>query len=340
MKVAVYYSNSDVRIEERPLPAVKDGELLVKMQASGICGTDVMEWYRIRKAPRIPGHEMAGEIVEVGDGVEEFKVHDRVFVSHHVPCFRCRYCLAGKQTACETLHSGNYDPGGFSEYIRIPEDNVRHGTITLPDGVSYEDATMIEPLGCVVAGQRLINPKEGETVLVIGAGVSGLSHIQISKLKGAKVIATDIDSYRLQMAEGFGADHVMNAAGYSADELKRVNNNRLADIVILCAGAESAMEAAISSVDRKGTILFFAVPQSDIRLPSAEFWRNEITLRFSYGAAPQDLHDALSMIMNKSVDVGKMITHRIPLHDIQQGFRYVSEANESLKVVVTPDASS
>ena len=339
MKVAVYYSNNDVRIEERPAPQISDGEMLVKMKASGICGTDVMEWYRIKKAPRVLGHEMAGEIVEVGKGVEEFNLLDRVFVSHHVPCYSCRYCLAGKHTACEALHSGNYDPGGFSEYIRIPDQNVRHGALRLPDGVSYEDATMIEPLGCVVAGQKLINPKEGETVLIIGSGISGLLHIQLSKLNGAKVIATDIDSYRLQMAEEFGADHVINAAGYSADELKRVNNNRLADIVILCAGAGGAAEAAISSVNRKGAILFFSVPQNDIALPSAEFWRNEITLRFSYGAAPEDLHEALSLILNKSVDVGKMITHRIPLQDIQQGFRYASEANESLKVVVVPDNS-
>ena len=148
MKVAVYYSNSDIRIEERPIPRIGKGEMLVKMRACGICGTDVMEWYRIKKAPRVLGHEMAGEVVEVGAGVERFREGDRVFVSHHVPCYRCHYCEDGNYTACESLHTGNYEPGGFSEYIRVPRENVEFGTFLLPAGISCEDAVMVEPLAC------------------------------------------------------------------------------------------------------------------------------------------------------------------------------------------------
>ncbi|MEW6587405.1 MAG: alcohol dehydrogenase catalytic domain-containing protein, partial [Nitrospirota bacterium] len=154
MKVAVYYSNADIRIQERPVPAISSPEILVRMKASGICGTDIMEWYRMEKAPRVLGHEMAGEVVKVGDAVHAFKKGDRVFVSHHVPCYACRYCLSGKYTACGQLHAGNYDPGGFSEFIRIPEENVKHGTFLLPESMTYEEATMIEPLGCAIAGQR------------------------------------------------------------------------------------------------------------------------------------------------------------------------------------------
>jgi L-iditol 2-dehydrogenase len=135
MKVAVYYSNADIRIEDRPRPSISDNEILVKMKASGICGTDVMQWYRIKKAPRILGHEMAGEIVEAGSAVKGFKTGDRVFVSHHVPCYRCRHCAQGNYTACESFHTGNYDPGGFSEFIRVPADNVRYGTFLLPDSL-------------------------------------------------------------------------------------------------------------------------------------------------------------------------------------------------------------
>ena len=162
MKVAVYYNNKDIRLEERPKPIIKEGEILVKVKASGICGTDVMEWYRIKKAPRILGHEIAGEIIESKSN--KFKVGQRVFVSHHVPCNKCKYCLEGNHTACDTLHAGNYDPGGFSEFIRVPKINVELGTYILPENVSYGEGTMIEPLGCVVRGQRVIGVKKGQTM--------------------------------------------------------------------------------------------------------------------------------------------------------------------------------
>src|SRR3989338_651698 len=139
MKVAVYYNNKDIRLEERPKPTIGKGEILVKVKASGICGTDVMEWYRIKKAPRVLGHEISGEIVEVFNDVKNFKIGQRVFVSHHVPCNKCKYCLEGNHTACETLHNGNFDPGGFSEFIRIPKINVDTGTYLLPENVSYEE---------------------------------------------------------------------------------------------------------------------------------------------------------------------------------------------------------
>ena len=337
MKVAVYYSNDDIRIEERPQPRISDKEILVRMKASGICGTDVMEWYRIKKAPRILGHEMGGEITAAGKKVKDFKEGDRVFVSHHVPCYKCHHCACGNYTACEMLHTGNYDPGGFSEFVRIPEQNVKHGTLLLPEGITFEDASMIEPLGCVVAGQKQLGIKQGCSVLIIGSGVSGLLHIQLAKKKGALVIATDIDEYRLNKASEFGADYAINADKYSAGRLKSINNNRLADIVIVCAAAEQAIADAVSSVERKGKLLFFAVPDSDIAIPSESFWRNEITVTFSYGASPDDPKEALELIGNSGVNVRDMITHRVALSDIKEGFKLVSEAKNSLKVVIVPD---
>ena len=337
MKVAVYYSNDDVRIEERPVPSINDGEILVKMMASGICGTDVMQWYRQKKAPRVLGHEMAGEIVETGKGVDKFNKGDRVFVSHHVPCYNCRYCAAGNYTACETLHTGNYEPGGFSEYIRIPAPNVKYGTFILPDNMTYEEAAMIEPLACVVLGQNRIGIKKDQTVLIIGSGMSGLMHIPMAKAKGAVVVATDINKYRLDKALEFGANYIFNANEYSSEKLKEINKGELAEYVIVCAGAKKAVDDAVSSVDRKGKILFFAVPEGDINIPSTRFWRNEITVTFSYGAAPDDLKTALDMIQNGMFDAKKMISHRIALSDIQKGFKLVSEAKDSLKVVIVPD---
>ncbi|MFZ3135935.1 MAG: alcohol dehydrogenase catalytic domain-containing protein [Thermodesulfovibrionales bacterium] len=337
MKVAVYYNNKDIRIEDRPMPSISNNELLIKMKASGICGTDVMEWYRIKKAPRILGHEAAGEIVEVGSNVEGFKTGDRVFVSHHVPCYKCHHCMQGNYTACESLHTGNYYPGGFAEYIRVPEENVRYGTFLLPGSLTYEDAAMIEPLACAIAGQNQIGAKEGQTVLIIGSGISGILHIQLAKVKGIKIIATDINDYRMNKAVKFGADHTVDAGKYSIDMLKNINDDRLADLVIVSAASQQAVDNALSSVNRKGKILFFAVPETDISIPSLLFWRDEITVTFSYGAAPDDLKQAINLIDSGMINVREMITHRVPLSSIIQGFKLVAEAKNSLKVVVVPD---
>jgi len=337
MKVAVYYNNQDIRIEERSIPRISGGEILVKMKASGICGTDVMQWYRTTKGPRVLGHEMAGEIAVAGEGVTNFRKGDRVFVSHHVPCFTCHHCVRGNYTACESLHSGNYEPGGFSEFIRIPEGNVRYGTFVLPKEMTFEEATMIEPMGCVIAGQHQLDLREGQSVLVIGSGVSGILHVQLAKLKGAKVIVVDVNAYKLRKALEFGADVAMDANTFSLEELSSLNDGRLAEAVIVCASSQRAVENALSSVDRKGRVLLFAVPEFEIKIPSLRFWRDEITLLSSYGAAPQDLQKALELIESGKVNVREMITHKVALSDIRKGFQLASEAKTSLKVVVVPD---
>jgi threonine dehydrogenase-like Zn-dependent dehydrogenase len=159
MRVAMYYNNRDVRLQEMPLPETGPGELLVKVMASGICGSDVLEWYRIKKAPLVLGHEIAGEIVSIGEGLTNYAVGERVFVSHHIPCNTCHYCLNGYHTACHTLHTTNFFPGGFSEYLRVPHLNVDRGVFRLPAEMSYDEATFIEPLACVVRGQRTANLK-------------------------------------------------------------------------------------------------------------------------------------------------------------------------------------
>jgi L-iditol 2-dehydrogenase len=319
------------------MPKIADDEILVRMMASGICGTDVMEWYRMSKAPCVLGHEMTGDIVEVGNSVQGFKVGDRVFVSHHVPCYECDHCARENYTACEMLHKGNYDPGGFAEYIRIPAENVRYGTFMLPPGISYEEGVMIEPLACVLAGQRQVGVREGQTALVLGSGISGLLHVQLAKTRGAKIIATDVDEYRLEKATEFGADYAFDAREYSPGMLKTLNDGMLANTVVVCTGAPQAIGTAFSSIERKGCILFFAVTEQDITLPSVSFWRNEISLHFSYGAAPCHLREALDLVQRGVFNVREMITHRVPLSSIEQGFQLVAEAKNSLKVVIVPD---
>ena len=338
MHVAMYYRNDDVRIEEMPKPKIGPGEFLFKVKASGICGSDVLEWYRIKSAPRVLGHEVTGEIVEVGKGTP-YKVGQRVFVSHHVPCEECRYCKEGRETACETLHKTNFDPGGFVEYVRVPKINVEKGIYLLPENVSYEEGTMIEPLACVVRGQRMACVAKGQTVLVLGSGIAGLLHIKLAKSKGARVIATDVNEWRLRKAKEFGADAVINAASYTAEKLKELNSGRLADRVILCTGAVPAVKQALESVDRGGIVLFFAVPTPGVpvEIPANEFWRNEIAVMTSYGAAPRDLKEALKLIKSKKIKVADMITHILPLEKAQEGFRLVAEAKASIKVILKPN---
>ncbi len=341
MHVAMYYNNKDVRIEEMPTPKISSNELLVKVKASGICGTDVMEWYRIKSAPRVLGHEITGEIVEAGKRVEKYKVGDRVFVSHHVPCNTCRYCLTGHYTACETLHTTNYDPGGFAEYVRVPQINVDRGVYLLPDEITYEEGTFIEPLACVVRAQTLARIRPGSSVLVLGSGISGLLHIILARAFGAeRVIATDINDYRLKAARRFGADVAVNARKDVPAKVRKVNGGNLADYVIVCAGALSVMMQALNSVDRGGTIIFFAptTPGVNVPVPVTDLWRKEITMMTSYGASPRDLTIALELIQTGKVKVKDMITHRLPLSQINKGFDLVAAAQESLKVIIEPFA--
>ena len=336
IKVAEYYSNADIRIREIERPRIKENEILVKMQACGICGTDVMEWYRKKSAPKVLGHEMSGEICEIGKNVEVFKISDRVFVSHHVPCFDCHYCNNKKFSACNSLHTGNFFPGGFSEYIRIPEENVKYGTFILPNDMTFDEATMIEPMACAIAGQNMLSLKKGETLMIIGSGISGISHIQLAKNKGLKIISTDVSNYRIEQAIKFGAHHSLNAMDINTNYVKQINNGRLCDKIIVCSGATSAIEDSFKYIDKKGEILFFAVPSDNISLPSVDLWRNEISLFFSYGAATDDIKATIKYYKEKKINFKDMITHQFPLSKIIEGFKLVESAKESMKVVVNP----
>jgi L-iditol 2-dehydrogenase len=340
MRVAMWYNNRDVRVEEIPVPQIGPGELLVRIIASGICGSDVMEWYRLDRAPLVLGHEIAGEVVEVGEGVENYKMGDRVAVAHHVPCNTCHYCISGHQTVCETLRRTNFDPGGFAEYVRLPAINVDRGVFLLPDELSFEEATFVEPLACVLRGQRRAHLQPGQNVLVIGSGISGLLHIQLARALGAGLImATDISGYRLEAAKRCGADLTFHADDYSPEHLRGVNAGLLADLVIVCTGNVPAFAQAMSSVERGGTILLFAPTAPNITIPISIndlFWRTDITLTTSYAGSPADYYMALKLIRACRVPVRDMITHRLSLAETGLGFRLVAEARDSLKVIIEP----
>ena len=341
MRVAMYYNNRDIRVEEIPTPTIGPGELLLRIEASGICGSDVMEWYRVGKAPLVLGHEIAGQVVAVGQGVQAFAMGDRVVATHHVPCFNCPECLSGHETVCDLLLSGtHFDPGGFCEYVRLAAINVERGTWKIPDSLSYEAATFVEPLACVLRGQRTAGLRSGASVLVLGSGISGLLHVHLASVSGAGFIAaTDLSDFRLEAARRFGA-----SAAYLADQdvpalFRRDNQGRGADLVIVCASARSAFQQALASVARGGTILIFAPTGAGetLTLPVNElFWRRDLTITTTYAGSPADCLAALRLIASQRLRVEEMITHRFGLADTVLGSTLVTEGRESIKVIIKP----
>ncbi len=340
MRVGMYYSNSRVEVEEKSVPRVGPKDILVKVMASGICGSDVLEWYRIKKAPLVLGHELAGEIVEVGAEITKFKRGDRVFTTHHVPCDECHFCLTGHQTACQIFQTkNNFDPGGFSEYLKVSGKSIDTGTFLLPEEMSYEQGSFIEPLGTVVRGLRAIDLKPGYSLLVLGCGIAGLLMIKLARALGAgRIIATDIDEYRLEAARRFGAEKAVHAGSDVPTVLRDANKGRLADKVIICAGAVPPARQALESVDRGGTVLFFAVPKpgETIDIDFNPFWRNDVSLKTCYGAAPLDNLQAIELIRAGNVEVRDLITHRYGLEEITKGFKAAGEGRNCLKVIIKP----
>jgi L-iditol 2-dehydrogenase len=279
-------------------------------------------------------------VEEVGNEVENFRTGDRITASHHVPCNTCFYCYTGHQTACETLRTTNFYPGGFSEYIRVPSINVDRGVFKIPKELSYEEATFHEPLGCVIRAQRTARLSPGQTVLVLGSGIAGILNVHLADVSGADhVVAVDLVPYRMEMAKKYGANEVLKPDEDIEGCLRALNNGRLADVVFVCTGAKEAQIQALKNVERGGTVLFFAPTDQGVKIPVSIndlFFRNDITLTTSYGATPYDSWLALELIRNKKIDVENMITHRFPLSETASGFQKVAEAQESMKVMIEP----
>ncbi len=339
MKAAVYYSNRDLRLEERPAPRPGEGELLLKVEASGVCGSDVMEWYRLPKAPLVLGHEVAGTVAEVGAGVVSFRSGERVVATHHVPCDVCRYCRTDRHSVCDMLRTTHFDPGGFAELIRLPPANVARGIFRLPDTVSSDEGSFVEPLACAVRAQRIAGLAPGDSVAVLGSGISGILHIQLARALGAgRIFATDPVPYRLEQARRFGADEVIPASEDVPARIRRANGGRGAEQVLVCTAAPQAIRQAFATVDRGGAILFFAPvpPGAAFPVPLHDLWSDGIRIVHSYAGPPADMLTALDLITHRRVDVASMVTHRLPLARAQEAFDLVAGAGESLKVILDP----
>ena len=335
MKVSVWYNNEDIRIEEVPRPKPGNKEMLIKVISCGICGSDIVEWYRLPRAPLVQGHEIGAEVVEVGRSVSTYRPGDRVFVAPKVPCMQCTYCQSDQYPLCANVNERL--PGGFAEYVLVPEALVENGTYRLPDRISYDQSTFIEPLACVVRAQQLAGVLENQTVLVMGSGMSGLLHIKLAKIKRCRVIATDINPKKLEIAGCMGADITLHAAEDVPGQMV-AENTRQADVVFLCTSAMTAVDQAWNCVDKGGVIVFFAVPHPDkkVTLPINHFWTRETRIITSYYCGPPDIETAMNLIETRAIKVDDLITCQLPLQNIADGFRMVMEDRETLKVIIKP----
>jgi L-iditol 2-dehydrogenase len=341
MKVAKLYSFNDIRIEDIPIPEVGPKDALLKTKASGICSGDVMPWYIEKKAPLVLGHEPAGEIVEVGSNVTSFSAGDRVFVHHHAPCLTCRFCKRGDYVQCETWKNTRIIPGGISEYILIPEINLEKDTLNLPDNLSYEDGTVVEPLACVIKGFKKAQIRQDDIVLVIGLGFMGILNGIVAKRYGAgKVIGADRVPYRLERATTLGFDNVIDISRSKIKEaLNEITGGNMAEFVIVCPNSVDAMKDGILSIGAGGTLLMFAPAKPDERLTinPNELYFKDISIVTSYSCGPTDTIDALEIIKEGTVRAEKLVTHRFPIDKTAEAFKLTAEAKDSLKIIIVFD---
>jgi L-iditol 2-dehydrogenase len=294
------------------------------MRACGICGSDLMDWYQAPRAPIVLGHEPVGEIVE-GDGV--FAAGQRVFVHHHVPCGECARCLAGHETLCETFRRTRIVPGGLAELFVVPAENARADTLLLPDSLDDDEATLVEPLACVLRGQKLAGVGAGSRVLVIGGGQIGLLTAQAARALGAaEVVVAEPLAERRAVAERIGSVAV---------EPDRAAIPFAPDVVVVCVSAPEAFELALAAVDDAGIVQLFAPPPPEKPLPldGKELLFRELTVQGSYSCGPSDTRRALELLASGAVSGEHIVTHRFPLDRAADALA-AARSREAIKVVV------
>lgn len=331
VKAAVHVGPGQIRLEDRPVPRIGPGELLLRVRGCGLCGSDLAKLRAADRPPAVLGHEVVGEIVEVGDGETGFGRGERVVVAHHVPCFTCHYCRRGSVSMCRAFKTSNLDPGGFAEYVRVPRENVRYATFRVPDAVPDLVASFTEPLACCLRAIRRAGTGPGDTVLVVGLGAIGSLLAQLARRTGALVIGTDILAARRELALGLGAVAAVDPAGV-AGAVARVTDGRGADCVVLTVGAPAVIRRALSWVRDGGSVHLF-VGEGEGPLPVGELYHRELTLTATYSSSPSDLAEAFSLVVSGAVRVAELCSHRVPLDRLAEAVRLV-ERREALKVYV------
>jgi len=323
MKAAVLYDVDDIRIEERAVPGIGPGELLVHTRASGICTGDIMGWYVRRKAPLVLGHEPAGVVAAVGDGVHDFVPGDRVFVHHHAPCFSCRACERGDYVQCATWRKTAIDPGGLAEYFRVPRENVGD-TLRLPENVPFVDGSLVEPLACVVKSVRRSGLRAGETLYVIGLGVMGLMHALLGQALGASVAGSDFNPVRTVHASALGVHAVTPGDGFSG-----------ADVVICGPGSPEALRDAFAAVAPGGTVVMFTPlePGVPFTFDPNDLYFRDVKLVTSYSCGPNDTREALDYIARGVVTAERLGATLYPLEEAHTAYEAL-RASRIIKPIV------
>lgn len=338
---AVYDADGSIALRNVELPTLRDGEALVRITACGICPGEVMDWYVARKAPFVLGHEPVGVVEAFGAGAPVgIDVGARVFVHHHAPCMRCERCSRGDHVQCATWRATRLVPGGMSQRAIVQAQSVAVDMLALPPSVDDDLATFVEPLATVVKSLRRAGDVRGRSVLVIGLGVMGALHVMLARSLGAAVvIGVDGIPNRRGHAARAGADETF-APEDAKDAVRAATGGDGADVVIVGPGSTGAMDAAAASVAPGGTIVLFTPLRPDERwgLPVHDLFFKDVRIVHSYSAGPDDTREALRLLEN-GLPARELITHRLPLTEVQAAYRLVRDAGEALKVIVYPQRS-
>ena len=347
MRAAVYRGPSNISLEMVPIPKIADGEILLRVHACGVCGTDLKKIeYGLVPPPRIFGHEIAGTVVEIGPKVTRFKVGDRVTTHHHIPCRKCFYCERKLFSQCEfyrrTGTTAGFEPagGGFAEYVRVMDWIVEEGTVLIPEDVSFEEASFLEPLNTCLKALETAALEPGEVVVVYGQGPVGLLMMQAARCAGARVIGLDFLDNRLEIAKELGASAALNPERDDVPAaVGRLTEGRGADLAIVAAASPRAIEDAQKIIRRGGRVLLFAqtVPGEMVPVDASSICVEEKKLIGSYSASIELQEKAARLIFSRRINVARLISHRFALELLPEGIHLASHPSEhSLKVVIQP----
>jgi L-iditol 2-dehydrogenase len=345
MQAAVYHGKNDVRVESVPVPQIGPGELLVRVHTCGICGTDLKKISTgSHSAPRIFGHEIAGQVAAIGAGVKGFEIGDRVMVFHHIPCGDCYYCERKVFAQCPTYKkvgvTAGHEPsgGGFSEYVRVMDWIVKKGVVKIPDHVSYEQASYIEPVNTCLKGIETLQLKPGETVLVIGQGPIGIILALLAKRTGARVITSDLYRERLKVANSLGLSESLDGGADWVTEIKSLTERRGADAVIVAVASNSLIPKALDATRPGGRVLLFAqTVRSKAEFDPSAVCMDEKTLLGSYSASVDLQNLSADFVFNSGIDLARLISHRFPLGEAVEGLQLAANPQpDSMKIVITP----
>lgn len=318
MQVARLHAWGDVRVERAPVPHPGPGEIVVRITACGLCGSDALDWYVARKAPLVPGHEPVGVVAAAGDDVDTVRVGGRVFVHHHAPCMACEECRRRLWSNCATWRRTRLDPGGFAEYARVPAPNVAHDVLPIPDTMTDEVATFIEPVACCLRALDKARCAAGDTVLIVGLGSMGLLLGMLARLRGAAaVLGTDLREDRREAAASFGVE------GVATGEVAERSGGRGADVVIVTPGSSAAVQAGIDGAAPGGRVVCFTPqdPADPLQLDQNTLYFREVELLQSYSCGPDETRAALALLADGGFDPMPLVTRRIGLEDVAEALQ-------------------